>query len=189
MFEHQFWYDPHFGICYRSLKFLGFPGYRVGDDGSVSAFQSADVPGLGRVWKWARLRPGPGPSGHLRITLTAGSKRRRFLVHHLVLLAFVGPAPEGCVCRHFPDRDPKNNKITNIQWGTAEQNQKDRIAHGTDTGGPKAVNARFTADDIRAIRRDVAESIRTISEIAKETGCSRHGIRRIIKRQSYTRIQ
>ena len=33
------------------------------------------------------------------------------------------------------DGNPQNNKLDNLQWGTASENQLDKIAHGTSNHG------------------------------------------------------
>ncbi len=46
-------------------------------------------------------------------------------VHRLVLLAFVGPRPDGMECLHGPDPTKSNNAITNIRWGTRQENERE----------------------------------------------------------------
>src|SRR3989442_771331 len=46
-------------------------------------------------------------------------------VHTLVLEAFVGPRPEGAVCRHL-NGDARDNRPENLVWGTHKQNSDDR---------------------------------------------------------------
>jgi len=70
------------------------------------------------------------PNGYFTVSFSGVCQA----VHKLVLNAFVGPRPIGMVCRHFPDRDKSNNRLDNLQWGAFSQNQKDRIAHGTNYG-------------------------------------------------------
>jgi HNH endonuclease len=63
---------------------------------------------------------------------------RNVWVHHLVLEAFVGPAPEGKpICRHFPDRDRHNNRLDNLQWGTYLENEADKLFHGMRATGDR----------------------------------------------------
>jgi hypothetical protein len=68
-----------------------------------------------------------------------GHKTRK--VHQLVLEAFVGPKPEGGVCRHL-DGNRTNNHITNLRWGTRSENSKDRWDHGR---GPLRAGTRWAA--------------------------------------------
>jgi len=111
------------GVHYRSLDFLGYPWYEVGDDGSVWGLYCGGY--VGRARK--RLSPKRDRRGYLRVRLANGAYHKRtFQVHRLVLLAFVGPCPEGMQTRHFPDPDRTNNRLENLRWGTAKENAADR---------------------------------------------------------------
>ena len=68
--------------------------------------------------------------GRLDVSLQVNNKARRFLVHRLVLEAFVGSCPAGMVCRHL-DGNPANNHINTLKWGTQSENAKDAVKHGT----------------------------------------------------------
>lgn len=157
-----FSYDPTSGACYRSLAFLGFPNYRVGDDGTVWSCQGRRADG------WYELKYDPGKLGHLRVTLCPGSKR--FLVHHLVLLAFVGQCPPGMECRHFPDPNPANNAVTNISWTTRLVNQRDRFAHGTSNRGEGHGRASIAESDVRQIRAEHATGNLTLKQLGLKYG-------------------
>lgn len=58
-----------------------------------------------------------------------GVRRRDRRVHQLVLEAFVGPRPEGMLTRHL-DGDGSNNRLTNLRYGTSEENNRDIVRHG-----------------------------------------------------------
>ena len=45
------------------------------------------------------------------------------LVHHAVLLAWVGPCPEGCQCDHLNGINT-DNRLCNLQWVTNAENIK-----------------------------------------------------------------
>ena len=72
------------------------------------------------------LRPGPSNFGHLSVVL--GKNNTQF-VHKLVLLAFVGPAPNKHECRHL-NGDPADNRLENLCWGTRHENIMDSVRHG-----------------------------------------------------------
>lgn len=55
---------------------------------------------------------------------------RKYLVHVLVLEAFIGPRPEGLESCHYDD-DPANNHVENLRWGTRRSNTLDRVRLGT----------------------------------------------------------
>jgi len=123
-------------VSYRPIP--GFPGYRVGDDGSVWSCWSKN-PSKRRITdRWKRMRLSPASKGYLRVTLTPsdGTKVRGFRVHRLILLAFVGPSPEGMECRHFPDTTKTNNRLENLSWGTPAENYDDNRRMGVYSNRP-----------------------------------------------------
>lgn len=73
------------------------------------------------------LRPGRMTEGHLSVALGRGNSH---CVHKLVLLAFVGPRPEGLECRHL-NGVPADNRLENLRWGTRRENILDAVSHGT----------------------------------------------------------
>jgi hypothetical protein len=151
---------PEFDSTTEYRQIEGFPGYMVGSDGSVwscrktvhRGWRYGSLPGISSTWR--RLNPLPHKSGHLFITLMPN--RKVIAIHRLVLEAFVGKRPKGMECRHFPDRDPSNNSLSNLQWGTCKENQADRIVHGTDVRGTNHRLAKLTEEDVREIRSELA---------------------------------
>lgn len=145
-------------VEYRDVP--GFPGYRVGDDGSVwSCWRHHPVPGVrgGSVVRpdgdWRRMAPGRSHRGHLRVVLHRNGKSYNRSVHRLVLEAFVGPCPRGMQCRHFPDRNPENNALANLRWGTHMENTLDRSVHGTTPRGGAHWNAKLSDEQVAEILR------------------------------------
>lgn len=76
------------------------------------------------------LKPTLGSHGYLTVSLCGDGKEKRYLVHRLVLLAFVGPAGPDQETRHL-DGDRTNNSLANLCWGTSSDNEWDKIRHGT----------------------------------------------------------
>ncbi len=94
-----------------------------------------EVSSLGRVrshaWGKSRiLKPYPNVAGYLAVNWRTDGKRFARLVSHLVLEAFVGPRPEGQETRHL-NRDNQNNRLDNLAWGTRQENNEDKVRHGT----------------------------------------------------------
>lgn len=137
-------------VRYKRLK--NFPGYAVGDDGTVISCLSRKQDG-----KWRRMKPHLTDFGHHEICLSYGPKgnrkQKQVLVHRLVLETFVGPCPPGMECRHFPDRNPINNRVENLSWGTHITNVWDRVDHGTDPRGMRNGNSRLTDDQVVRIHK------------------------------------
>ncbi|MEQ1519698.1 MAG: NUMOD4 motif-containing HNH endonuclease [Aestuariivirga sp.] len=114
---------------------VGFEGaYQVSNLGRVRSLDHR-VRLVSRGVETTRLSPGkilrPGTSkksGHQSVLLGRGNSRP---VHQLVLEAFVGPRPEGCIDTLHEDHDPSNNKLDNIRWGTRSENLKMDYEVGT----------------------------------------------------------
>lgn len=110
------------------------------------------VSDLGRVKSLARVTPGrwstpmhfrerirkahPVKGGYLRISLTAGERQEKRLVHRLVLSAFLGQCPEGFEALHL-DSNPTNNRRSNLRWGTPSENVLAQVAAGTHNQASK----------------------------------------------------
>lgn len=122
---------------------VGFEGsYEVSDKGRVRSldrikiFERTDQYSgnkliYPRLHKGKVLAPQPKEAGHLWVQL---GRRAQVYVHHLVLGAFVGPAPAGMVCCHWDD-DPGNNKLGNLRWDTRSANVADFVRnHGRTQG-------------------------------------------------------
>jgi hypothetical protein len=60
----------------------------------------------------------------------------RHRIHALVLEAFVGPRPDGLDIRHL-DGDPLNNHLSNLAYGTKQENMQDTLLHGTHNNQSK----------------------------------------------------
>lgn len=111
-----------------------------------------------------------GP-GYRQICL---GKRYVQSVHVLVLLAFVGPCPEGMECRHL-DGNPANNRLDNLCWGTGSENWNDKRRHGTLNilRGEDCPYSKLTEDTVREIRKRYKRYSRgkdTQKSMAKEFG-------------------
>jgi len=59
--------------------------------------------------------------GYLRITLLKNKKQKRFLSHRLVAQAFI-PNPENKPQVNHIDEDKENNRVDNLEWVTAKEN-------------------------------------------------------------------
>jgi hypothetical protein len=126
----SFDYNPETDVCYRELTFLGYPGYRVGDDGSLWRAWVNCSKGRIRRDVYKRMKASPNSNGYPSANLvpTEGGRYKTFRVHRIVLLAFAGDCPRGMQCRHLNGiRD--DVRLANLAWGTHGQNMEDRDRH------------------------------------------------------------
>lgn len=168
---------------YERRPIQGFPAYEIDTEGRV---WSCLANGTGKAGgTWHELVPVKDANGRLRVTLFPG--RRVCQLHRLVLETFVGPCPEGMECRHFPDRNPANNRLENLQWGTKKENAADRKVHGTDRLGERNNKAKFTADQIKTMRQEYAEGMAIIA-LARKYKVAFNAMWSIIRRVTWKHI-
>lgn len=116
------------GTAERWLPVVGYEGfYEVSDQGRIWSVPRLDPTGRRQGGRF--LRPTLLSTGYLAIALCRAGKTSRFLVHRLVLTAFVGPCPEGSETRHL-NAVRTDNRVANLAWGTSSENNYDIVAVG-----------------------------------------------------------
>lgn len=112
---------------------IGFEGrYEVSDLGNVRSVDRSWVQqarGGGfylHCKKGQMLRPGVASNGYLTVMLGRHNSRT---VHSLVAEAFIGPCPIGQEVMHADD-NRQNPKLSNLSYGTRQQNVADMDAKG-----------------------------------------------------------
>lgn len=154
----------------RDEQWRPIPGweglYAVSDQGRVLSVERVVLKKSGP----ARLLPKVRRThlsrfGYPSVSLCRGSHYTLCRVHELVLAAFVGPRPEGQVCRHL-DGNPANNALSNLAYGTHTENMADARRHGTLKCGERCHQAKLNEQQVRAIREagDVGETQRAVAE-------------------------
>ena len=113
---------------------------------------------------------------------------RLFFVHRLVLEAFVGPCPEGLEACHSPDRDRTNNRLSNLRWGTREDNEADKVAHGTGAKGETHGMRLLSEEDVISIRELRVETGLTYKEIGALFGVSGDAVKHIVRRDTWKHV-
>lgn len=146
---------PHFGGAeIMTEQWKGVPGYEglyeVSDLGRVRSLPRADAPNKktaqGRVLS-DRCRKGKYQAVHLYKL----GKCQTPYVHHLVLLAFVGPRPNGAVgCHNNGNR--LDNRSENLRWDSPLGNARDAAVHGTIRLGSRNPSAKLIEEDVVRIR-------------------------------------
>jgi hypothetical protein len=168
-------------VEYRDVP--GFPGYRVGSDGSVwSCVATVRLPGRRAGWTrtltdhWHRLAPGVhSRTGHLHVHLCRCGRKHTCKVHHLVLALFVGSRPSGAQCLHG-DGNPANNRPGNLRWGRPKENVEDMRRHGTLLRGVASPGAKLCEGVVRSMRamRGAGATLQEIADccrVSRATAC------------------
>lgn len=190
---------PHQSIIPFRVRYLsidGFPGYEVGDDGSVWTCWRRGKP-HGLTDTWLPLKGSPQRRGHLCVCLVCDGRKFYRHIHVLVLEAFVGPCPEGMECCHDPDPDPSNNWVGNLRWGTRKDNYEDSVRHGTayilpdGRRGEENPSSKLTRDlvgRIFKIRCDEGAGAKTICRALGLPDAMRGAVDGIIRGQSWNDV-
>lgn len=124
--QDSYW-PPHVD----SIEWRNIPGwegkYEVSDAGEVRALlNTRNTPLEVSVIK----KQTKNSAGYACVSLSANGISRMFNVHSLVMLAFVGPRPDGMEVRHL-DGNRLNPHLSNLAYGYPEDNSADRKHHGT----------------------------------------------------------
>ena len=109
-----------------------------------------------RVWKntiitqragGKELKCTIGLNGYRVCTLLLNGVQKKFYVHELVALTFLGERPKGTHICHG-DGNPLNNRYTNLRYDSPEGNASDRVLHGTDAKGIKNPMNKYSEETI-----------------------------------------
>lgn len=137
-------------VEYRAIP--GHPGYRSGSDGSIWSCRNRH----GCLTdQWHRLKPRArgnrrSPTRGRYLSVQLAHRGSHFMVHRLILLAFVGPCPSGMEACH-KDNDPANNAISNLRWDTTLANRQDSMAAPGWPRGESKAGVKLTEADVVAI--------------------------------------
>jgi DNA-binding XRE family transcriptional regulator len=171
----------------------GFPGYRVGDDGSVWSCWKKVALGGRRGTKsvqsdeWRQLRPIPHPkSGRRQVNLYRGGRGRFQYIAHVVLWAFVGDRPAGMEACH-DNGDHTDDRATNLRWDTHQGNCADRVRHGTHNRGVRHNCVKLSEDQVRMVRQRVAAG-ESRAEVAVSVGVGKQTVVDIVTGRTWKHL-
>ncbi len=122
------------------IKVDGFENYVVLREGEIFSTM------MGRS-----LKSRPGKGGYHQVALYRDGQKHWFMVHRLVLEAFVGPCPEGMEGCHN-NGNPADNRLSNLRWDTRPNNHADKRQHGTMAAGERNGRSKLTRKEVEEIR-------------------------------------
>lgn len=102
--------------------------------------------------------------GYRFVCLAKEGISKNFMVHTLVLEAFVGPRQPGLVCRHGTAGNGCND-LSNLSYGTYKDNIHDKYRDGTMGIGTKNGRAVLTEEIVLWAR---SQSHMTVAELARK---------------------
>ena len=159
-----------------------YPTYEVSVDGVVRRCQ-----GL-RCRRNRILAPFVRTNGYAQILLYQGGKRRRFGVHQLVALAFLGPKPSPQHEVAHLDGQRLNNHVSNLAWLLHSENERHKDLHGTRLRGSQIGNAKLTEAQVVLIRQALAVGIRQCA-LAQSYGVSDSTVSLIARAKTWRHVR
>lgn len=157
-----------------------FPGYEIDTDGNIWSCLKDAKGGMDKSnWhsmKWLKR------GNYYYVALSLNGKHYNRLIHRLVAETFLdNPEQKPMVCHK--DGNPENNKVENLYWGTALENQWDRKKHGTTVEGTKNGQTKLNEKQVRVIKHalNLGVSDRILSRMASVSPATIWFIRRGIR--------
>jgi hypothetical protein len=132
-----------------------------------------------QCWEWTRSTN----KGYGVISIGGGKMRGVHIVAWEIANDRV--LPRGHVVRHSCDNPPCTNPA-HLLLGTHADNQADKAERGRHGVMPSGFRHR-THDEVRAIRAAAAAGV-TISQMARDHGCTRAAMSRIVSGQSFADV-
>ena len=161
----------------------GYPAYEVSVDGLVRRCQGFRCRRAHRV-----LVPFVRPNGYAQILLYQRAQRRRFGVHQLVALAFLGPKPSPQHEVAHLDGQRLNNHVSNLAWLLPIENDAHKDLHGTRLRGSQIHSAKLVEAQVVLIRQALAVGIRQCA-LAQTYGVSDSTVSLIARGKTWRHVQ
>ena len=153
-------------------------GYEVADSGDVRSWLPRNGSGgLASSPRLLTILPF-ADSPYLRVSLRGKTRR----VHQLVLETFVGPCPAGHIVMHLDD-NPTNNALSNLCYGTHQDNSDDMINKGRSCKG-ESHHRTLVSDTERASIIAAAKNKQYfggVLEVADDLAIPVNTVRRVIE--------
>lgn len=106
----------------KNLSFLGFDKYCACSTGRIYSLRSGSY-----------LVPVLQANGYCYVTLSQDGKRNNHSVHRLIAMAYMETTPERNIVNHI-DGNKQNNKLSNLEWVTQQENIHHALATGLMRG-------------------------------------------------------
>lgn len=160
----------------------GYDNYAVSDQGRVMRIARGRSTHPGKI-----LRPARNTRGYSNVVLCHECLPKTFTVHTLVMLAFVGPRPEGMEVNHI-NGVKTNNRLSNLEYVTPQENS----LHATRVLGKRigeaAGSAKLTEAQVLEMRAEYDGKRGSCAKLARKYGVDHRTIRLAVNGKTWTHI-
>ena len=156
--------------------------YQVSNMGRVKALEKYVKHRYGgkQKLKERMLIPYSNNSGYLNIKLSKENKYKHFLVHRLVLLAFV-PNPENKPTGNHKDGVKADNYVSNLEWATYKENQNHAKENGLNTH-------MYACKKVKIFKGNIEKIFDSARDAARYLGCNLSSVNEVCNKNRKTKI-
>lgn len=165
-----------------SFKGKSFNGYQIGNKGTLLSFKKRgtsqffyEEPKEMTAWR--------DSDGYWVANLRYDEGRSNVSIARLVATHFI-PAIAGKDFVLHSDGDKDNNCVTNLRWGTAQENSEDKFMHGTAYIPTKFAQKKLTTNEVLDIRYQHSAGY-SVKGLASRYNTSRTNVLSIIRRDTW----
>ncbi len=112
-------------------------------------------------------------NGYCMVDLRVNGDRKYHRIHRLVAYAFIGIPPTAKHEIRHSDGNKQNNYLSNLSWGTREENERDKIRHNKTNRGQRNGRSKLTLDQVKEIRQLLSKGNLLQRQIAEIFGVTR----------------
>jgi hypothetical protein len=138
------------------------------------------------------LRQANHPQGYKKVCVKtyAGIKNR--LVHRLVMEAWVGPCPEGCVTNH-KNGNKTDNRLENLEYCTQSENMAHSYGYGLSPKPPTKQGSdcrlsKLNEEKVLALRAETDRKPGHLQRLSDKYGITASSISKILLRRTWKHI-
>ena len=138
------------------------------------------------------LRQAKHRQGYKKVCVKTPNGIKNRLVHRLVLEAWIGPCPDGCVTNH-KNGDKTDNRLENLEYCTQSENMTHAYGYGLSPKPPTHRGsacrlAKLNEEKILAMRAETDRKPGYLKRIAVAYGVTPSTASKILLRRTWTHI-
>lgn len=154
-------------------------GYSISSHGRFRADRA-----FSRNWKPGLRKTTLLPNGYATVRFLYQGRKQRQLLHRVVAMVFIGPAPSPQHHVAHNDGNFRNNHVSNLRWATPKENNADKRLHGTYQLGSETSCAKLDENAVRFIRQSDLSGL----ELAAMFGVTRRAVDRARNGESWPHV-